>query len=92
MMNDGKVYDYAFRVCFEDSYQASAMAKFASENLGKKRAVVINEVSDYGKGLADTSQRNSRNMVVKLSQQNPIMQVIQTLLRSSQKYRNKTLM
>ena len=53
-MNDGKVYDYAFRVCFEDSYQASAMAKFASENLGKKRAVVINEVSDYGKGLADT--------------------------------------
>ena len=54
MMNDGKVYDYAFRVCFEDSYQASAMAKFASENLGKKRAVVINEVSDYGKGLADT--------------------------------------
>ena len=54
MENDGKVYDYAFRVCFEDSYQASAMAKFASQNLGKKRAVVINEVSDYGKGLADT--------------------------------------
>ena len=56
-MNGDSVYEYAFRVCFEDSYQANAMAKFAAENLDKKKAIVINEVSDYGKGLADTFKK-----------------------------------
>lgn len=57
-MNKDKVYDYAFRICFEDAQQAKAMAKFASGNLKKKKAVVINEVSDYGKGLADTFEKD----------------------------------
>lgn len=54
LKDDGSAYPYAFRICFEDSYQANAMSKFAAENLGAKKAVIINEVSDYGKGLADT--------------------------------------
>ena len=50
-MNGDSPYEYAFRICFEDSYQGKAMAKFGYENLGKRKAVIINEVSDYGKGL-----------------------------------------
>jgi len=45
--------EYAFRICFSDSYQGSAMAAFASENLSAAKAVIIKDTSsDYGKGLA----------------------------------------
>lgn len=48
------VKEYAFRICFNDSYQGTAMANFALENLSKKKAVVImDSSSDYGKGLAE---------------------------------------
>lgn len=50
----GKVYDYAFRLCFNDSFQGVTMANFASNNLGAKKAVIIKDTSsDYGKGLAE---------------------------------------
>lgn len=45
-------YDYAWRVCFEDSYQGKGMADYAYNDLGLKKIAVINEVSDYGNGLA----------------------------------------
>ena len=57
-MNGDSPYEYAFRICFEDSYQGKAMAKFGYENLGKKKAVIINEVSDYGKGLTKEFTQN----------------------------------
>lgn len=48
------VKEYAFRICFNDSYQGTAMAKFAYTNLSKKKAVIImDSSSDYGKGLAE---------------------------------------
>jgi len=48
------VKEYAFRICFNDSYQGTAMAKYALNNLSKKKAVVImDSSSDYGKGLAE---------------------------------------
>jgi branched-chain amino acid transport system substrate-binding protein len=48
------VKEYAFRICFNDSYQGTVMAKFAVSNLAKKKAVVImDSSSDYGKGLAE---------------------------------------
>ena len=48
------VKEYAFRICFNDSYQGTAMANFALNNLSKKKAVVImDNSSDYGKGLAE---------------------------------------
>lgn len=53
------VYDYVFRVCFEDSYQGSAMAQFAVDNLGAKKAAIYgSSSSDYAIGLKDafTSQ------------------------------------
>lgn len=54
--DDGSVKglkEYAFRICFSDSYQGSAMAAFARENLSAAKAVIIKDTSsDYGKGLA----------------------------------------
>lgn len=53
-MNGDTAYEYAWRVCFEDSYQGAAMAQYAFETLGNKSAVILNETSDYGQGLATT--------------------------------------
>lgn len=48
------VKEYAFRICFNDSYQGTGMANYAMNNLGKTKAVVImDSSSDYGKGLAE---------------------------------------
>ena len=48
------VKEYAFRICFNDSYQGVAMANFALNNLEADKAVVImDSSSDYGKGLAE---------------------------------------
>ncbi len=50
---DGNVYDYAFRLCFRDSFQGVTMASFALNNLNATKAVMITDTSsDYGKGLA----------------------------------------
>lgn len=49
---DGSAYEYAWRVCFEDSYQGKGMAQHAYKDMGMKKVVMINEVSDYGNGLA----------------------------------------
>ena len=53
MKQDGTPYEYAWRVCFEDSYQGKGMANYAYEQLGLRNVAVINEVSDYGNGLAE---------------------------------------
>ena len=51
---DGKVQPYVFRTCFNDSFQGTAMAKYAAEKLDAKTAVIIKDnSSDYAKGLAD---------------------------------------
>lgn len=51
---NGNVYQNAFRVCFLDSYQGVAMAKFALNNLNAKKAVVFGDSSsDYAKGLTE---------------------------------------
>lgn len=48
------VKEYAFRICFTDTYQGTGMANYALSNLSKKKAVVImDSSSDYGKGLAE---------------------------------------
>lgn len=53
LKEDGTAYEYAWRICFEDSAQASAMAVFA-KNLGKTKAVVYSDAAnDYAKGLAE---------------------------------------
>lgn len=50
----GKVNDYVFRLCFNDSFQGVTMASFALNNLDAKDAVIIKDTSsDYAKGLAE---------------------------------------
>lgn len=57
--SDGKVQEYAFRVCFNDSFQGTVMANFAADNLSAKKAVIImDSSSDYGKGLAKNFKEN----------------------------------
>ena len=51
---DGSVYEHGFRACFLDSYQGTAMAVFASDNLDAKKVVIISDSSsDYAKGLTE---------------------------------------
>ena len=51
--SSGTAYPYAWRVCFEDNAQANAMAIFAYNTLGKRKAVVYGDSSnDYATGLA----------------------------------------
>lgn len=55
---NSSVFDYVFRVCFEDSYQGAAMAQYAYDTLGKTKAVIYaDSTSDYAKGLAVAFQQ-----------------------------------
>ncbi len=57
-VSNGKLQEYAFRTCFSDSYQGTAMANFATKNRSAKTAVIIKDTSsDYAKGLADNFQK-----------------------------------
>ena len=48
------VKDYAFRICFSDSYQGTAMATYAKSKFEATRAAIISDSSsDYAKGLAE---------------------------------------
>jgi branched-chain amino acid transport system substrate-binding protein len=52
-VDDSGVKEYVFRICYNDSFQGTAMANFALNNLSAKKAVIIMDTSsDYGKGLA----------------------------------------
>lgn len=57
-LNNKKVYDYVFRVCFEDSYQGAAMATYAVDTLGTTKVAVLSDSSsDYAKGLSEAFQK-----------------------------------
>lgn len=52
-VKDGKLNDYVFRTCFIDPFQGTVAANFASNKLNvKNAAVLIDNSSDYAKGLA----------------------------------------
>ncbi|MBI2252205.1 MAG: ABC transporter substrate-binding protein [Armatimonadetes bacterium] len=54
-----EVGDYIFRVCFIDTFQGEVMAKFAAGILKAKTAVLlIDNSSDYSKGLSDFFKKN----------------------------------
>ena len=45
--------EYISRVCFTDSFQGEVCAQFGAKELGKKRAaILIDQASDYARGLA----------------------------------------
>ena len=52
-----KVKKYIYRVCFIDPFQGTVAANFASNNLkAKKAAMLIDNSSDYSKGLGEFFQ------------------------------------
>lgn len=52
-VQDGKVQDYIFRSCFQDSSQGTIMAQFAGSNLKKEKVIILGDNSnDYATGLA----------------------------------------
>lgn len=51
--------DYYFRACFIDPFQGTVMANFAAKEMGLKRAaIMIDNTSDYSKGLATFFKEN----------------------------------
>ena len=51
----GKVQEFAFRTCYSDSFQGTAMANYAAKEKGAKTAAIVKDISsDYGKGLAES--------------------------------------
>jgi branched-chain amino acid transport system substrate-binding protein len=50
--SNGNVREFAFKTCFNDSFQGSILANFASDDLkSKKAAILLDNTSDYSKGL-----------------------------------------
>ena len=58
-INNSANNDYYFRACFIDPFQGTVMAKFATAELGVgNAAVLIDNSSDYAKGLAQFFKEN----------------------------------
>ena len=57
-VENGKVKDFAFRVCFIDPFQGTIMANFASKDLkAKTAAIYLDSSSDYSKSLAQVFEQ-----------------------------------
>lgn len=55
----GKTKDFNYRTCFIDPFQGTVMAKFATAELGVgNAAILIDNSSDYAKGLAQFFKQN----------------------------------
>lgn len=53
--DDGTVHPYAWRTGFTNSFQGSALAQFANDDLGASTAVILSDnSSDYAIGLSET--------------------------------------
>lgn len=62
---NGKVQKYVFRSCFDNSYQGQTAAKFVTNTLkGKKVAVIADNSSDYGTGLAKAFKKEFKGTIV----------------------------
>lgn len=60
---NGKVREFVFKTCFSDSFQGVIMANFAYNDLGKKNvALLVDNTSDYSKGLAKSFKESYTNL------------------------------
>lgn len=49
------VYEYVYRLAFEDSYQGAAMAQYAYDTLGSKKTAIFGDASnDFSKGIVES--------------------------------------
>ncbi|MBM7712650.1 ABC transporter substrate-binding protein [Enterococcus xiangfangensis] len=61
----GKVQDYIFRACFQDSFQGIVLAKYAEENLKADKAVILGDnSSDYAIGLTKAFKKTYKGEIV----------------------------
>jgi branched-chain amino acid transport system substrate-binding protein len=51
-VENGKVKDFVFRICFTDDFQGMINGKFAASQGWKRVAVMTNQEEDYSKGLS----------------------------------------
>jgi branched-chain amino acid transport system substrate-binding protein len=57
-VDESGVKEFAFRICFTDSYQGTAMANYALNNMSAtKAAIIMDNSSDYAKGLASNLKK-----------------------------------
>ncbi|MGX6978695.1 ABC transporter substrate-binding protein [Vagococcus elongatus] len=64
-VTDGKLKEFIFRTCFQDSFQGVILANYAENNLGAKKAVIIGDnSSDYGKGLTKAFKETYKGEIV----------------------------
>ncbi|CZQ99143.1 Hypothetical protein Tpal_2331 [Trichococcus palustris] len=64
-MSGNSVLEYVFRVCFQDSFQGTALAEFAQKDLGAKKAVIlVDNSTDYAIGLADAFKETFNGEIV----------------------------
>lgn len=63
--NDGSIFEFAYRACFTNSYQGTALAQFANETLDAQRAVIFaDNSSDYAQGLTQTFEESFDGEIV----------------------------
>lgn len=61
----GTVQEYIFRACFQDSFQGIILAKYAQENLGAEKAVILGDnSSDYAIGLTEAFKETYTGEIV----------------------------
>lgn len=70
--SNGKVNEYAFRVCYTDAYQGALGGKFAATSLNAKTAaILVNQNDDYSIGLAqafkETFEANGGKVIEEVS-------------------------
>lgn len=59
------VQEYVFRSCFQDSFQGTILAKYASDNLKAQKAVILGDnSSDYAIGLSKSFKDSYQGEVV----------------------------
>ncbi|MFC4772099.1 ABC transporter substrate-binding protein [Enterococcus hermanniensis] len=64
-VQNGKVQDYIYRACFQDSFQGIVLAKYATDNLKAEKAVILGDnSSDYAIGLTKAFKKTYKGKIV----------------------------
>ena len=62
---NGKVQPYVFRACFENNFQGGTAARFTTNTLkAKKVAIIADNSTDYGTGLAKAFKKEFKGNIV----------------------------
>lgn len=65
-LTNGKVQEYVYRACFQDTFQGVILANFAQDNLKADSVIIIGDnSSDYAIGLTDSFKETYKGTIVK---------------------------